>query len=66
MNETAQIQILQTSPDEDEIHIKDYIAVLKRGWWMIMLSFIVVVGLTILYIIKTPRQYTATAVINCV
>ncbi|MGQ9609299.1 MAG: GumC family protein [bacterium] len=64
MNEqTAQIQIIQPEPEE-EIHLGEYIKVLKRRWWIIVISFFVVVAITIVYLIKTPRTYEATAVVK--
>ncbi len=64
MNEqTAQIQIIQPEPEE-EIHLGEYIKVLKRRWWIIILSFFVVVAVTAVYLIVTPRTYEATAVVK--
>lgn len=64
MNEqTAQIQIIQPE-QEEEIHLGEYFKVLKRRWWIIVLSFFVVVSLITIYLIITPRTYEATAVIK--
>lgn len=60
--QTPQIQRFQNQ--QREIHLKDYWAVLKRRWWLILLAFVIVVGLTAVYLVKTPRQYEATAVIK--
>lgn len=62
--QTPQIQIFQSQQEEDEIHLKDYWAVFKRRWWLILLAFVIVVGLTTVYLIRTPRQYEATAVVR--
>lgn len=64
MNEqTAQIQIIQPE-QEEEIHLGEYFKVLKRRCWIIVLSFFVVVSLTIVYLLITPRTYEASAVIK--
>ena len=64
MNEqTAQIQIIQPE-SEEEIHIGEYLKVLKRRWLIIVLCFFVVVSLTVVYLVITPRTYEASAVIK--
>lgn len=64
MNEqAAQIQIIQPEPEE-EIHLGEYLKVLKRRWLIIVLSFFVVVTLTIVYLVITPRTYETSAVIK--
>jgi len=62
--QTPQIQIFQNQQEEEEIHLKDYWAVLKRTWWLVLLGFVVVVGATAVYLVRTPRQYEATAVVR--
>ncbi len=64
MNEQpAQIQIIQPEAEE-EIHFGEYLKVLKRRWLIIVLSFFVVVSLTIVYLIITPRTYEASAIVK--
>ena len=62
--QTPQIQMFQSQQEEDEIHLKDYWAVFKRRWWLILLAFVIVVGLTAVYLVITPRQYEASAVVR--
>lgn len=44
-----------------EIHLSDYLAVIKRRKWVILLFSAVVVGLVTLFSLGLPRSYTATA-----
>jgi len=44
-----------------EIHLLDYLAVVKRRKWVILLFSVLVVGLTALFSLGLPRVYTATA-----
>jgi len=63
MNTQApQTQLIQTQ--QKEVHLKDYLPVVKRRWQWILLSFIVVMGSTVVYLIRTPNQYEATAVVK--
>ncbi|MDQ1317592.1 MAG: Polysaccharide biosynthesis tyrosine autokinase, partial [Candidatus Poribacteria bacterium] len=66
MNTQApQTQLIQTQQkEEDEVHLKDYLSMFKRRWQWILLSFIVAMGLTVVYLSITPNQYEATAVIK--
>jgi len=49
---------------KSEIHLRDYWAVLKRRFWLILLAFIVTTSSTALYLARTPMQYEATAVVR--
>jgi len=66
MNTQApQTQLIQTQQkEEDEVHLKDYLLVVERRWQWILLSFIVVMGSTAVYLNRTPNQYEATATIK--
>ena len=59
-----QIQIIQNQQEEEEINLKDYWAVFKRGFWLILLAFIVTMSSTALYLARTPMQYEAAAVVR--
>ena len=60
--QTPQIQRFQNQ--QREIHLKDYWAVLQRRRWLILFAFVTVVGSTAVYLVRTPRQYEATAVMK--
>jgi succinoglycan biosynthesis transport protein ExoP len=54
----AQLSQIQVS------HLRDYWGVLEKRWWLILLAVVVTVGSTAVYLVKTPRQYEATAVVE--
>jgi uncharacterized protein involved in exopolysaccharide biosynthesis len=65
-SQTPQIQMLQNQWEQgqEESHLKQYWAVFKRRWWLIFLIFAVVTSLTAVYLVRTPRQYEATAAVR--
>jgi len=64
MNEQApNIQMFQEQ-QEDEIQLKDFLVALKRRWWIILSAFVVVLGLSVAYLMRTPKQYTAKAMVT--
>lgn len=60
MNETLQV----VPEQEDEIDLRDYIAILKRRFWIIALSFVLIVCLTTIYLKIAPKLYEATTTIK--
>ena len=67
MNPQApQMQVLhnQWEQGREESPLRDYWVVFKRRWWLVLLVFAVVVGSTVVYLVRTPRQYEATAVVK--
>ena len=63
--QTRQVQILQVQDEpEEEIHLKDYWSLFMQRWWVIAVSFVFVISLTIAYIFITPRQYEAEVVVK--
>ncbi len=62
--QTPQIQIFQNQQEEEDINLKDCWAVFKRSWWLILLGLFIVIGLIHVYLVRTPRQYEATAVVK--
>ncbi len=64
MNEQSpNIQMFQEQ-QEDEIYLKEFWVALKRRWWIILSAFVVVLGLSVAYLMITPKQYTATAMVT--
>ncbi len=51
----------RAAPEMQEIHLLDYLTVVKRRKWIILLFSVLVVGLTVMFSLKLPRVYTATA-----
>ena len=49
------------APEMPEIHLRDYLTIIKRRKWVILLFSVLVVGLTALFSLQLPRVYTATA-----
>ena len=43
--------------------IRDYLRMLKRGWPIVLITAVIFVGLSSLYLTLTPKQYQSTAVI---
>jgi len=54
----AQLSQIQIS------HLRDYWVVLEKRWWLILLAVVVTVGSTVVYLVRTPRQYEAAAVVE--
>jgi len=50
--------------EEQQSYLRNYWAIFKRRWWLVLLAFVIVVGLTVVYLVRTPRQYEATAVVK--
>lgn len=64
MNEqSSHIQIFQEQ-QEDVSHLRDYWVVFKRRGWIIPLAIIVVLGASIAYLSRVPKQYEATAMVK--
>jgi len=61
--QSPNIQIIQEQ-QEDESHLRDYWAVLKRRWWIIALVIFIVLALSFAYMKRTPRQYEATSIVK--
>ncbi|MHB2156595.1 GumC family protein [Calditrichota bacterium GD2] len=49
--------------EEQPLHLTDYIRILYRGRWLIILSFIAVFSATVLYTFSTDPTYEASAVL---
>jgi capsular exopolysaccharide synthesis family protein len=63
--QTRQVQILQVQDEpEEEIHLRDYWSLFMQRWWVIAISFVFVISLTLVYIFITPRQYEAEVVVK--
>jgi len=62
--ESPQIQIIHQDQEEDTISFKEYWAALKRRWWLIFLTFVIVVALTGVYLSRQSKMYQATAVVK--
>ncbi len=43
------------------MHLRDYLRLLRRQWWLIAVAVVLSVGLTSVATMRLPRQYTATA-----
>lgn len=59
-----QIQMFQQEEEAVETHLRDYYAAFKRGWWIILITFAIVVSLTVAYLSVKPEKYTATALVR--
>ena len=47
-----------------DIHLRDYLPVLRRRFWLILIAFIVTTSSTAFYLVRKPAQYEATAVVR--
>ena len=45
------------------MNIRDYIRMLRRGWPVVLLGAMVFVGLSIIYLVITPKQYESSTVL---
>ncbi|MFC1719491.1 Wzz/FepE/Etk N-terminal domain-containing protein, partial [Candidatus Poribacteria bacterium] len=62
--QSPQIQIFQQEEEEAGINLKDYYAIFKRRRWVILFTFIIVLGLTFAYLSVKPDIYTAKALVK--
>ena len=58
-SENGNMQVEQ--PEEDSIQIKDLLTLFLANWKWFILSLIIVLGLGVLYILRTPPVYLRTA-----
>lgn len=60
-----QIVVLQNQEDQDGvIDLKKYWAILKRRWWVIFVTSVVVLSLASVYKARIPKMYEATTVVK--
>ena len=59
-----QIQVFQQEEEATETHLRDYYAALKRGWWVILITFVIAMSLTSVYLAIKQEKYTATALVR--
>jgi len=59
-----QIQVFQQEEEMVETHLRDYYVALKRGWWVVLITFVIVVSLTSAYLAVKSEKYTATALVR--
>lgn len=45
------------------MELADYLAVIRRGWWIIVLTIVVVVGVGLAFTIERSNPYTSTAAV---
>lgn len=59
--EELKLQEYYADEEETQISLKDYYRILYRGRWVILVSFVIVMIVTIFYTAFTPRVYQSTA-----
>jgi len=55
---------LQEVQQDQKIYLGDYILIFKRRWKLIFITFIIILGLTFIYLVRAPKQYEASAIIK--
>jgi capsular polysaccharide biosynthesis protein/Mrp family chromosome partitioning ATPase len=54
---------MERSPQPDSFELSDYVAVLRRRWWIVVLAGLVGLAAAAAYTVLTPATYTSTATV---
>ena len=61
--QVSQMEVFQNQ-QEQQSNLKDYWAIFKRRWWLILTIPVAIVGLAAFYLTRVPEEYEATAVVK--